>query len=285
MKHLVTHIQPHLDDIAGIWLFKKFHPQFRYAQVNFTEVTQTGGVPFRGIPVDSNPNIVHVGVCRGKFDEHGKEHAGEVTSASMIVWKHLNKEGFAPKDPIEHRAIELLMEYVFQEDMGASRVEKLSPFTIGSVIYSMRFSPKPNKKKLSLEMYNFGVKMMETVLLAQRQAAMFEQDWKNRTEFESMWGPAVALKTTSIEGDKYAYRNGFELVVLENPQKGFKQFRARVSSTVNLTSTLKKLEKIDPKAEWYLHQSKRMLICGHDIAPSTKLSKLSLSKLIDIVRK
>ena len=40
MKTLVTHINPHLDDIAAIWLFKKFHPDFKDAKIEFISASR-----------------------------------------------------------------------------------------------------------------------------------------------------------------------------------------------------------------------------------------------------
>ncbi|MAG11316.1 MAG: hypothetical protein CMI52_00715, partial [Parcubacteria group bacterium] len=52
---------------------------------------------------------------------------------------------------------------------------------------------------------------------------------------------------------------------------------------VNLTQAYKKASKLEPEAEWYLHHSKRMLICGSDVAENKKLSKMSLEKLISLL--
>ena len=40
MKTLVTHINPHLDDIAAIWLFKKYHPDFKDAKIEFISASR-----------------------------------------------------------------------------------------------------------------------------------------------------------------------------------------------------------------------------------------------------
>ncbi len=62
MKILVTHINPHLDDIAAIWLFKKFHPDFKEANIEFISASRD--------KADESADRVYVGTGGGKFDEH-----------------------------------------------------------------------------------------------------------------------------------------------------------------------------------------------------------------------
>ena len=39
-KILITHTNPHLDDIFAIWLFKKFNPDFKDAKVEFISASR-----------------------------------------------------------------------------------------------------------------------------------------------------------------------------------------------------------------------------------------------------
>ena len=45
-----------------------------------------------------------------------------------------------------------------------------------------------------------------------------------------------------------------------------------------------KVKSLEPDAEWYLHFSKDLLICGSDKAANYKLSKLELNDLIGLVK-
>ncbi|MFC1640790.1 hypothetical protein ACFL2D_01930 [Patescibacteria group bacterium] len=285
MKHLVTHIQPHLDDIVGVWLMKKYNHEFHDAEVTFTEVTAEGGECLGDGPVDDDPDYVHIGVCRGKFDEHAGKDPNILESATTLVWKYLIEQDLLPDDEFEQKAIESLVQYVLQEDTGKLRGEALAEFTAGAVIQGMNLFDEKDKNVLSHQMYDNGVSIIEPLLLMRREAARLEKDWESRTDFESPWGKAAALVTSSAEADNYAYAHDYVLVVIVNPDKEYRNIRASANSDVDLTNVHAELEKIDPEAEWYLHQSKKLLICGHDIAPSTKLSKTPLEKLIELVKK
>lgn len=285
MKHLVTHIRPHLDDIAGIWLFKKYDPLLRDAEVTFTEVNISGGVTLGSGAVDTDPDYIHIGVCRGRFDEHAIKNPTEPNSAATLVFKHLQQEDKLPHDPVAFRALSLLIDYILQEDSGQTRSKELSSFTAGSIIQGMTLLQDTDTLRLSHEMYNLGVTMLESLLRLCTARAELEHDWERRVEFSTAWGRGVALETTSAEADKFAYTKGFVVIALVHPVKHYKQYRADARSTVDLSSIYRTIHEAEPEAEWYLHQSKKMLICGHDIAPSTKLSQLTLQQLIDFIKK
>ena len=45
-----------------------------------------------------------------------------------------------------------------------------------------------------------------------------------------------------------------------------------------------KLKKMDPEADWFLHQSHHMVLCGSSSAPDSKPTKLSFEQLIEAVK-
>jgi len=86
MKTLITHHNPHLDDICGMWLLERFDPSFKAAKHFY--VAANPDVLHKKIPSDANH--VPVGVGRGAFDEH----KGDINdSAASLVWKFLKKKG------------------------------------------------------------------------------------------------------------------------------------------------------------------------------------------------
>jgi hypothetical protein len=59
---------------------------------------------------------------------------------------------------------------------------------------------------------------------------------------------------------------------------------ARSRSNVDLTPVYRDLRRIEPDADWYLHPSKRLLLCGTAKAPPRVPSKLSLEELVGVLR-
>ncbi len=285
-KHLVTHIRPHLDDVCGIWLFKQYHPDFKDAEINFVPLNATGGITYDEKPVDSDPNIVHIGVCRGEFDEHGPKHANAKVpeSASTLVFKFLDSKGFLPQDVVHHDGLKRVVDFVLALDTGSIRGKELFGYTIGAVIQAMNLRTDKDDLALSHEMFDLGWKMLDGLYISEQDHTQLIEDWKLRKDFQ--WGnfKGVALTTESKRVDDFAYSKGYDFVVYIDPKNGYRKIRAGRANQLSFEPVYKKLTEIDPGAEWYLHQSKKLLICGHEIAPDTKLSKLSLEELIKIIQ-
>src|SRR3990167_8729748 len=100
MKTLITHINPHLDDIFGIWLLKKYDPKYADFAVDFISATHNGK--------EETEEKVFVGTGGGKFDEH-KE--GLNTCAGSLVFDYLKTEGLLPKGEIEIKALEEMVKW------------------------------------------------------------------------------------------------------------------------------------------------------------------------------
>lgn len=167
MKYLVTHLRPHLDDIAGIWLFKKFHPEFHDAKIAFIPITIGGKVTFQDEPVDSNPDVIHIGVARGKFDEHALEKPTGEESAATMVFDHLKAEGHIPEDEIQKQALEQLIHYVMLEDTARTKGRDLARYTAHAIIQGMNLDDKDDEEA-SHEMYQLGAQILESLFLPNR---------------------------------------------------------------------------------------------------------------------
>jgi hypothetical protein len=95
---IVTHKNPHLDDIFAVWLLKKFggdkFPNIKRARVEFV-----GGLS-RDFSSEKYPTRLFVGIGNGQFDEHPnplkkiERKEGECTST--LVAKHLGLNKFKP---------------------------------------------------------------------------------------------------------------------------------------------------------------------------------------------
>lgn len=273
MKTLVTHINPHLDDIFAIWIFKKFHPEFAGAQVEFLSA-KGEVVTWDGKPVDSDPEVVHFGIGRGKFDEH----KGDVMeSAGSLVWKDIVESGLAPKGEIEFAAFEQLNEWNKKIDLGKAPLSEFSVFSVQSFIRSLDNNPQG-----SLKSYKLGEEILDRILenLKDRQQSL--KDWQNRIEFESSFGKTVAVSSQTINR-AFCKEMGGDLFLIYDPAKPDVQyFTPRFD--LDLEPIFKKVKDLDPEASWFLHQSHHMVICGSGSAPDSKRTKLSFEQLIEVMK-
>ena len=75
MKKLITHINPHLDDISAIWLFKRFYPEFLDAEIEFIgasrdaalkdQTESTGNAARAGFKSSPSPGTSNFYLCPG----------------------------------------------------------------------------------------------------------------------------------------------------------------------------------------------------------------------------
>jgi hypothetical protein len=59
---------------------------------------------------------------------------------------------------------------------------------------------------------------------------------------------------------------------------------AQARSNVDLTTVYQDLRKIDIGADWYLHPSHRLLLCGSATAPARAPSRLTLHELVSVIQ-
>ncbi len=273
MKNLATHINPHLDDICGIWLFKKYFPGWKKANVRFVNATPNSCSTYGGKPVDTDADIVHVGVCRGKYDEH-KGDLGK--SAAVLVWEDLKRKKHLPKDKIEQKALKLVIDYVLEGDLGLRYKKEDTAYELGTLV---KWIPD------SFERVECGSIFLEALLNFLESCVKLEQDWVKRKVFKTKWGNGVGLISES-NGAERAYNEGYVLIVQIEPKKHYYSIRADAQSKVDLTEAYEKAVALEPKSDWYLHHSKRLLICGSStVANKFNRSKLSLEQMIGLVKK
>jgi hypothetical protein len=110
-------------------------------------------------------------------------------------------------------------------------------------------------------------------------------DWEKRQEFDSPFGPAVALTSEARAVDPKAYSEGFTVMVRRDKSGGYSEIRARADVTVDLTPVRDALQKADPEADWFFHHSKKLLINGGELPGKARLSSLDLKQLVELVKK
>lgn len=272
---IVTHRRPHLDEVCALWAIQKYWPNFADADIQFVNTGPQGGDTWNNIPADTHPLVIYVGVGHGKFDEH----KGDVKdSAASLVWEETKRLYHIRKGEIE--VGNRLVDYVRREDLAEFITEPNREYSLPSILDGLYGTLGRD----SLEMYKIGRKMMDAISFGLFKQLSVERDWQGRVEFESQWGPAAACVTDVPGVDRHAYRLGFNLVITHNTTGTYHGYRGRPGSAVDLTDTFMRIKQLEPDKPWFLHQSKRLLLCGGDIADQGKYSQLTLEQLMDLVR-
>lgn len=267
MKTLITHINPHLDDIAAIWLFKKYHPGFKDAQVEFISASHDKAA-------EEKADRVFLGTGGGRFDEH-KE--GLDTCAATLVHEYLKEKGYIPEDEITQKALEKLVEWNKLIDTGKASDSQFDEFSIQSFIRCKDSSIENSQKSVDL-----GIEILNRILVVLKRRQQSILDWENRVGFGSKFGKSFAVVSETIDREFCRDQRG-DLFLMYHPKHKSVQYFTP-SFKIDLEAIYKNLKKLDPQASWFLHQSHHMVICGSSSAPDSKPSKLSFDELIEVVK-
>lgn len=268
-KTLVTHVRPHLDDICAFWLLRKYAPEAKDAPLDFIYTNTYGG--------DQKDDLNHicVGVGRGKYDEH-KGDVGQCSTT--LVYIDLKERGLIPETDLA--GLEKLVAWALLEDTGKLTTMEHREFAIPIVLQNFFIA----RDRDSHAVAELGFMMLDAMLVSAKNVAQIERDWENRIAFTSRFGAAVALISGTRDLEAYAYVRGFDVVAIINPAKTFHNIRAKAGTPIDLTSAYEELKKREPQAGWYFHHSKKLLICGGDLAPGATPSKLTLEGLVDLLK-
>ena len=268
MKTLVTHINPHLDDIFGIWLFKKFNLGFKDAKVEFISAEKGN------LGLEETEDKIYIGVGRGKFDEH-KE--GLDTCAGSLVFEFLKEEGKIPQDGKTDKALEKLVEWNNLIDTGKMEISKYDEFSVQSFIRVQNGSSGSSNRSVEL-----GLEILDRILEVLKRKVQAQLDWEKRIEFESKFGKSYAVVSETINRE-FCREKGGDLFLMYDPKYKSVQFFTP-SFDIDLKPIYDEVKRLDPQASWFLHQSHHMVICGSSSAPDSKPTKLSLEELIEVVK-
>ena len=232
------------------------------------------GVTFEGKPVDSDADIVHFGIGRGKFDEH-KGDVGE--SATSLVWRDIKKANLAPKIELEVKALDELVEWNRLIDTGQAPKYEFSEFSVQSFI-----RPLDSKSETSQKAIELGEEILNRILKVLKRKQQAILDFEKRVEFETKFGQTIAISSQTIDRAFCKMREG-DLFLIFNPK--YHSIQYFTPKDLDLEPIYQKLKAADSQADWYFHQSHHIILCGSHSAPGSKPSKLSLDQLIELVKK
>ncbi len=274
-KIIVTHNWPDFDSVSAAWLVKKYFPGFKEAEIKFV----SAGSTLEGKDPDKDPNIIHVDTGGGKFDHH--QHKGQ-TSAAEKVFQFLKEKNYLPKKDIEplERIINLVTFFDnFQEVTLPDPNSDLYDLLLPQLIEGLNLYLRDSKKVVEIGFY-----LMDSLLLIFKNKIRAEKEMKEGLVFQTKWGKGFAILSGNEETVRYALKSGYVIVVRKDPNKGFLRIKASPNSEVDLTSLYEKLKKLDPKATWFLHESKKMLLNGSAKNPTAKPTKIGVNEVVEIIK-
>jgi hypothetical protein len=258
---IVAHLAPDLDCIVAIWMFRRFGgaPDCRLRFV-------PAGTTLDNLPVDSDPRIIHVDTGLGRFDHH-QRHVRTLSAAELV------RRTLAGHD----EALERMIRQVTLIDNALPSEPTGSNMGMLADSFNILYEHEP-ERVVELMLPNLDAWYAHEVRQVQLAAA-----FANRIEFTTPWGRGCAMQGPYGGSSLLAYRSGAVLAVYREERHNWMGVAAQSRSNVDLTALADVLRSRDPDADWYLHPSKRLLLCGTDKAPAKRLSALDLAGLIAII--
>ncbi|OGK62497.1 hypothetical protein A2334_05675 [Candidatus Roizmanbacteria bacterium RIFOXYB2_FULL_38_10] len=274
MKTVVTHMSVDLDAITSLWLIKTFLPLWEEADIVFA----ASGSLWNNVVVDSDPDVIYVDTGLGKFDHH---QTTEHTCASKRVFEYLCKEGHIDKKI--QNGLERLILLVTDLDHFAESSYPDAPsdrydLSLYQLVGALKYTVGSDSTVV-----NLTFPFLEAALQVFVNKVKAEKEIKNGYILQSRWGKSILILTNNKEAMKLAQKMGFALVVTKDPDKGFVRIKIPPSVKEDLTPLYEKIKQEDPKAYWYFHVSKHMLLNDASQKPSSIPSSLTLPKLIEII--
>jgi hypothetical protein len=262
---IVGHLAPDLDCLVAIWILVRFGAAAD-ASLEFVPAGRT----LNDRPPDADPAVVHVDTGGGRFDHH---HTADPTlSAAELV-----RRAVVPGN----EALRRMVEQVTRID-NAEALQGRQPvfFNITDLIagYNALFPNKPFHVTQAM------LPNLDAWYEHEQRSLRLERAFNRRVEFQTRWGLGIAMASDDGGSSKLAYSHGAVLYAYRD-RRGYMGVAAQRRSSVDLETVYKDLKRVDGKADWYLHPSHRLLLCGTPKAPPRVPSALSLEQLVDVLKR
>lgn len=275
MKTLVTHRSPDLDAITSMWLLIRHHHGWDNPDFAFV----LAGKTLNDADPDDDPSVIHVDTGLGKFDHHQLK---ERTSAARLVLEFLKVHGHIRKssqEPLE-RIVDVVTVY---DNFGEAKFDTPAAdvwnFSLNEVINGVKSMVQDDERTVRLIL-----PMLDGLLVNMKNKLGAEAEMERGFITQTKYGKSLFIETKNDEAMKLALKSGFKLVVRKDPDRGFVRIKTFPEPEYDLTPLDELVRKADPKASWYLHNSKNMLLNGSSKNLDVVTSTLSLQRLIEIVK-
>lgn len=258
---IVGHLSPDLDCLCAIWMLRRWNGMMD-ATLRFVPSGQT----LDNMPVDSDPHVIHVDTGRGRFDHHAV--ADHTLSATELV-----RRAVAADDPVLQRMAEDVTRLDHALAAGGTAPDICDLIEGYNALY-----PDAPEAVASAMFGNF-----DAWYAHEGKQVRLEQAFADRLEFETPWGFGIAMESDDGGSSRLAYGAGAVLYAYRDG-KGNMGIAAKSRAPVDLTPVFHDLKRIDPSADWYLHPSRKLLLCGTPKSPPRVPSSLTLEQLVGVLR-
>ena len=282
MFTVVTHHTPDLDAITSVWLIKRFLPNWQDSQVKFVPAGKTldDQIP------ETDAHVLHVDTCFGMLDHHQSDAD---TCAAKKTYAYLRTQ-IDKKGKWSDEALERICDVVnFYDHFGEAKFKDATAdyhtFDSVSIIDGLKFVFE-NDVEQNHKILETGFIMLDAIYKVMQEKVWAEEIIEtDGIKFKSQWGKAIAFETLNDAVLKVSQKMGYVVSVRKDPKKGYVRIKGLPGTQVDFTRSYETLKRKDPKATWFLHSSKKILLNGTTKNPDMRPTKLGLEEIIGVLRK
>lgn len=257
---IVTHFKPDFDCIVATWVLKRFCGK------------QNDSIKFIrfGEPIPKRyENAIFVDIGGGEFDHHSRSDF--VSSAYLILEKYNLKNDCVLNE---------LADIARRIDHGIYDSRTHGILNLISIISGLNIL-YPNDPTRVIDI---AFHCLDAVYERESKIINFDEELEKGIKFQTKWGKGVGIETKSLRIREYCYKKGYKIFVYLNPENQYRGYSAKEGCGADFSELYKILKKLEPDAEWHLHFTKDLLICGSDKAINKIMSKLNLEELINLIK-
>lgn len=297
MKIIVTHLSPDWDAIGGVWVIKRYLPEWEDATVEFVPAGERServkDLPFDEVIQYVKENeIIHVDTGLGPLDHHQTSDKNQ--SGTGRAWEYVLEQREKTGHNIrksQEEAVDKVVRFIvstdhFQEVFWPEASDDRYDLTILGILEGMKYM-KPEQHQYYVD---FGIECLNALVHTFENKIWAEREIKEKgIEFETKSGKGIALETENDTVLKLAQKKGYMIVVRKDPDKGYIRIKVRPETSkevnIDLTAAYEEIKKHETRGDWFLHVSKKMLLNGGSKNPKQKSSSFSLQSIIEILQK
>jgi hypothetical protein len=282
IEKIILYSGADFDALFASWLFVRNVPFAKYAKFDFVKIGET----WKNEPADSDPAIVHIDTGGGRFDHHG----GKNKSATRIMVAELGL--------VNDEALKKLLALIEAYE-NADKMEFYAPSQlITGWYYLYRTNPKLVLER-AFELFD--------ILHGQEKQRVEIEAKSDQVRWEERNGTKIAVLDEIAQLRDWCFDNGAEIVAWKNTNNGIPYYGIQVSRNSNnslerIVAALRKLESSMRKVDlgeanletieeleklpgWYLHHSKKLILCGSRKKPLKKheVSLLSFDQIVETI--
>lgn len=275
-KMIVTHMHPDLDGICAAWLLTRFGGN-EYEEVSFGFVP--AGSTFKGMPVDSDPEVVHVDTGMGMFDHHDPQRTH--LCASILVLQNLVKKqphldnDEALREMVKHvNEIDQFGDYYWPEPNHTRYA-----FMLSNILQGIHVVEAVNDERVM----HLGLDNLDAVYQFLKDSIHAKKEVESGREFMTPWGKGIAIMSGNDAVMKTAQKMGYAVVVRKDPDKGFIRIKAAPLDEINLRPVYNKILKTEDEKDWYFHPNGHMILNGSTPNPYVQPTRIKIDNVVRMI--